>query len=204
MPRAAPHCTLLDLKRSYQRPCVPHTRTPLAPHFLAAQALMFARLSVLTSLRLSASMSTRASMWAEVASGSIVGAGSASTAGAGKLILGRGCDPVMAARSNEFLKPLLSGASSTSFTDDDAFFGAIAAIKAGAAPRPDVVFFAPGAHRWSDAGMAIPGGNAKSQGWGIQEYHEHVRDALGDIPIVGSAREADVVPLLRKALNLAP
>ncbi len=150
----------------------------------------------------SAADASRAAMFAQVASG-----GGAAAAGdaraAGSVVLGRGCDAVMARQSAAFLPPLIGGATVLPFSDDDAFFAALAAVKAGTQRAPDVVFFAPGAHRWAEAGQPIPGGNAVSRGWGLKEYHAHVRAAVGPgVPIVGSAREAEMVPLLRAALKL--
>jgi len=117
----------------------------------------------------------------------------------GKVILARGCDPVMAARSASFLPPLLGGATILATSTDDEFMALLETRKQDIA----VVFFAPGAHRWSDAKLPIPGGNADTLGWGIAEYHTAVRQRLGDaVPIVGSAREDEIVPLLRSALGL--
>jgi hypothetical protein len=119
-------------------------------------------------------------------------------------VLCRGCDPVMAARSTTFLPPLLNGATISAYSDDAAFFAALERVRSGADPMPSAVFFAPGAHRWAAAGQPIPGGiPGLSHGWGLAQYHARVRQALGEgVPIVGSAQEADIVPLLRKALGL--
>jgi hypothetical protein len=142
----------------------------------------------------------RSQLWREVAAG---GASAARGDATSKLVLGRGCDPVMASQSATFLPPLLNGATIRAFSDDENFFAELNAIKAGTSPRPNVVFFAPGACRWSAARMPIPGGNAESAGWNLDRYHARVREALGpDVPIVGSEREAEVVPLLRRALGL--
>jgi hypothetical protein len=143
---------------------------------------------------------SRSQLWREVAAG---GATAARGDASAKLVLGRGCDPVMAQQSTTFLPPLLNGAKIVAFSDDDSFFAHLDAIKAGSAPRPSVVFFAPGACRWSAARLPIPGGNAASAGWGLEQYHARVREVLGgDVPIVGSDREAEMVPLLRRALGL--
>jgi hypothetical protein len=65
------------------------------------------------------------------------------------------------------------------------------------------VFFAPGACRFSAARQAIPGGNAATRGWSLEQYREAVRTHLGpDVPIVEALDEADVVPNLRAALGL--
>ena len=103
----------------------------------------------------------------------------------------------MAEQSRSFLPPLLGGATIVATSNDDDFFAALAAR------TYNVVFFAPGACRWSAAKRPIPGGNARTHGWGLDRYHASVREAQGaDVPIVGSEREADIVPLLREALGL--
>ena len=119
-------------------------------------------------------------------------------------MLGRGCDPAMAAHSATFLPPLLSGATVLAFSDDEAFFAQLERIQRGEAPAPAVVFFAPGACRWDAARRPIPGGiPGLSHGWGLEQYHARVRQALGEgAVIVGTTREAEVVPLLRRALQL--
>jgi hypothetical protein len=149
----------------------------------------------------------RAALLAEVAAGaaaSATGATSAALDASAKLVLGRGCDPEMAERSKTFLPPLLNNARVDTFSCDSEFFARLELIRAGKAQRPDVVFFAPGACRWSEARQPIPGGIAGvSHGWDLQQYHGRVREMLGqDILIVGTTREAEVVPLLRKALKL--
>ena len=142
-------------------------------------------------------------MWAEVGAGAASSAGSSSGDASAKLILGRGCDPVMAEHSKSFLPPLLGGARILAFSSDDEFFAELEAMQAGAKARPDVVFFAPGACRWSAAKMPIPGGNRISHGWSLEKYYELVRAKLGkDTVIVSTAHESEMVPLLRKALGL--
>ena len=52
--------------------------------------------------------------------------------------------------------------------------------------------------------MPIPGGNKMTTGWDLDRYYRAVREKLGaDVPIVGTPSEAEIVPLLRKALGLA-
>ena len=65
------------------------------------------------------------------------------------------------------------------------------------------VMFAPGACRYSAARPPIPGGNAKTKGWTLEEYRWAVRETLGDtVPIVETTEERQIVPLLREALGL--
>ena len=151
----------------------------------------------------------RSALFAEVAAGAAAAAAGTPAAAAladasGKLVLARGCDPVMAARSQSFLPPLLNNARVDAYSSDADFFAQLARIRSGGAQRPDVVFFAPGACRWSEARQPIPGGiPGVSHGWSLQQYHERVREELGaDICIVGTTREAEIVPLLRQALKL--
>ena len=129
----------------------------------------------------------------------VQGAGSASSSGdaSAKSILGRGCDPVMAARSLQFLPPLLGNAQITSCTDDVDFLAKLAERKW------DVVFFAPGACRWSAARQPIPGGNSATKGWDLSKYKARVRELQGDEAlIVETTEERLMVPLLRAALGL--
>ncbi len=112
-----------------------------------------------------------------------------------KTILARGCDPVMAERSKSFLPPLLGNCVIESCTDDIAFFNKLDTKKY------DVIFFAPGACRWSAAKRPIPGGNDLTKGWGMDEYKKLVRDKQGeDCVIVETTEEKYIVPLLTKAL----
>jgi hypothetical protein len=123
--------------------------------------------------------------------------GSASGDASGKYIIARGCDPQMAARAGTMLPPLLGNANIESFTDDVAFFKQLRGGR-----KYDVVFFAPGACRYSAAKSPIPGGNEETRGWGLDEYKAVVREAQGDVPIVETTKEPEIVPLLRRALGL--
>jgi len=110
----------------------------------------------------------------------------------------------MAQQSASILPPLLGGARILAFTDDKAFFRELESMAKGEKEKPDVVFFAPGACRWSAARRPIPGGiPGTSHGWSLEQYYEHVQEVLGpQIPIVSTAHEVEIVPLLRKALGL--
>jgi hypothetical protein len=126
------------------------------------------------------------------------GAGNCSTGDASdKVILVRGCDPVMAERSKQFLPQMLGNAQLVTTTDDDAFISALKQRKY------DAVFFAPGACRWSAARAPIPGGNQATRGWTLEEYRGKVRELQGqDVTIVETTSEPEIVPLLRRALKL--
>ncbi len=112
-----------------------------------------------------------------------------------KSILARGCDPQMARRASTIMPALLGGVEFVSCTDDDDF---VAKLRARAW---SVVFFAPGACRYSAAHRPIPGGRAHTRGWGLSAYRALVRQHQGDeIPIVETTDEREIVPLLTQAL----
>jgi len=67
-----------------------------------------------------------------------------------------------------------------------------------------VVFFAPGACRFSAASQPIPGGNTYTQGWTLEQYRELVWKHQGDeVQIVETTDERATVALLREALESA-
>ena len=116
---------------------------------------------------------------------------------ASKRILVHGCDPAVAARACQMLPPLLGNVQMVSSTDNSKLFAELAAAKF------DAVAFAPGACRYAAAGKPIPGGNAETQHWSLEEYKAKVREAQGpDVPIVTSTEERLLVPLLREAPGL--
>ena len=129
------------------------------------------------------------------------GGGAASAAGGGdasqKSLLVRGCDPRMAARASKMLPPLLGNPVFDTATNDDEF---IAKLKAR---QYSVVMFAPGACRYNAASMTIPGGNSATRGWTLADYRTLVRQHQGgDVPIVETTEEREIVPKLREALGL--
>ena len=114
-----------------------------------------------------------------------------------KTILVRGCDPVMAERAGQMLPPLLGGVTIEAATQDDVFFELL-----GSSKKYDAVFFAPGACRWSAASKPIPGGNAETAGWSLDDYRIKVQQLQPSTKIVETCEERDIVPLLRQALGL--
>ena len=104
----------------------------------------------------------------------------------------------MAARAGKMLPPLLGNVKMVGVTSDDDFFRLLQEEKF------DVVSFAPGACRYSAQRQPIPGGNAATAGWSLEEYRAKVRELQGDVPIVESTEERNMVPLLRNALGLPP
>ena len=105
----------------------------------------------------------------------------------------------MAKRAGEKLPPLIGNVKMVAATDDDNFFALLRERKF------DIVSFAPGACRFSAARMAIPGGNASTRGWTLDQYKEKVREHQGqDVLIVETTEEREMVPLFRAALGLTP
>jgi hypothetical protein len=132
-------------------------------------------------------MSSREKMLSAIKAGSRAGA-VASMDHSNKSILARGCDPVMAAKSVEFLPKMLSGVKITACTDDEDFLRHVES-----AHKFTAIFFAPGACRFDAAKQPIPGGNARTQGWSLDDYREFVRKHQGE----------SIVPLLTEMLAQA-
>ena len=138
-------------------------------------------------------MSSRDQMIADLKSGAAADTGDASN----KSVLIRGCDPVMAQRASGFMPALLGNCQLSVCTDDDTF------LKFLSDSKFDVVGFARCVCSFDSAGERIPGGNADTQGWSLEEYREKVRALQGqDVVIVGTTDEKEVVPVFRKALGL--
>ena len=115
-----------------------------------------------------------------------------------KSILARGCDPVMAIRASDMLPPLLGNPKFVSCTDDDDFLVKLQARKWS------VIFFAPGACRYSAAGVPIPGARSHTNGWSLEQYRMLVRKHQGrNIKIVETTEEREIIPRLRSALSKA-
>ena len=115
-----------------------------------------------------------------------------------KSILARGCDPQMAIRASKMLRPHLGNPAFVSCTDDDDFIAKLRERKWS------VIFFAPGACRYSAAMMPIPGARSHTRGWGLEQYRTLVRKYQGqDIHIVETTEEREIIPRLRSALSKA-
>ena len=111
-------------------------------------------------------------------------------------ILARGCDPQMALRASKMLPPLLGNPELVSCTDDDDFIAKLQARKWS------VVFFAPGACRYSAANKQIPGARSHTRGWSLTQYRALVIEHQGeDTPVVETTDERDIIPLLKQALR---
>ena len=112
-----------------------------------------------------------------------------------KSILARGCDPEMARRASKVMPALLGGVEFVSCTNDDDF------VEKLRERAWSVVFFAPGACRFDEARMPIPGGRAHTMGWGLEEYRALVQQYQGDqVSIVETTDEQEIVPRLKQAL----
>ena len=112
-----------------------------------------------------------------------------------KSILARGCDPVLSARFSKIVPPLIGNAEYIPTTDDTDFIDKLKSRKWS------VIYFAPGACRYSAAKRQIPGGNYDTQGWTLEEYKELIYKLQGDeIQIVESLYEQGTIELLNRAL----
>lgn len=115
-----------------------------------------------------------------------------------KSILARGCDPTMSREASRAIPPLVGNPEYIPTTDDADFIEKLKSRKWS------VVFFAPGACRFSAAKRPIPGRNSDTAGWTLEQYRELVRELQGDdIQIVETLDERETVGLLKTALAKA-
>ncbi len=113
-----------------------------------------------------------------------------------KRILARGCDPVTSIKFSKVVPSLLGNVDYVPTTDDADF------IRKLESRKWSVVFFAPGACRFSAVAKPIPGGNYDTKGWTLEQYRELVHKLQGDqIQIVETLDESETVDLLKKALE---
>jgi hypothetical protein len=115
-----------------------------------------------------------------------------------KSILARGCDPGASAWAAQALPPLMGDPEYVPTTDDTEFFRQLRER------TWSVVYFAPGACRFSAARQPIPGGTADTSGWTLDQYREVVREHQGDdVQIVETVEEREALGLLVAALDVA-
>ena len=115
-----------------------------------------------------------------------------------KSILARGCYPVLSLEFSKIVPPLVGNATYIPTTDDVDF---VEKLKSG---KWSVIYFAPGACRYSAAKRQIPGGNVDTQGWSVEQYKELVYKLQGDdVQIVESIYEQGAIELLSDALAKA-
>lgn len=116
-----------------------------------------------------------------------------------KRILARGCDPRMSLIASKDIPPRVGNPEYVPTTDDADF------IEKLKTEKWSVIFFAPGACRYSAAKMPIPGGNTDTRGWTLEQYRQLVYKYQGDkVQIVESIEEYKTIALLGKALEKAP
>ena len=112
-----------------------------------------------------------------------------------KSILARGCDPVLSLQFSKVAPQLLGNVEYVPTTTDLDFVEKLKSRKWS------VVYFAPGACRYSAVKQQIPGGNQKTQGWTLEQYKDLILKLQGrDIQIVESIYEQGAIELLNKAL----
>ena len=115
-----------------------------------------------------------------------------------KSILARGCDPAMSLQASKAIPPLIGNPEYVPTTSDADFIEKLKSRKWS------VIFFAPGACRYNAAKLPIPGGNAETQGWTLEEYRDLVRKYQGDqVQIVETFEERQTITLLKGALEKA-
>lgn len=115
-----------------------------------------------------------------------------------KSILARGCDPLASVEASRAIPPLIGNPEYVPTTNDEDF------VEKLRSRNWSVVFFAPGACRFSDANRPIPGSNSQTQRWTLEQYRELVRKHQGDqIRIVETLDERETVSLLADALEVA-
>lgn len=115
-----------------------------------------------------------------------------------KRILARGCDPVTSQQFLEMITPHIGNAMYVSTTDDADF------IKKLESQKWSIVFFAPGACRFSAIKKPIPGGNYVTKDWTLSQYRALVYKLQGDaIHIVETLDERETISLLNKTLEIA-
>lgn len=119
-----------------------------------------------------------------------------STDNSRKSILARGCDPQASLWAAKSLPPLLGNPEYVATTEDADFVDKLKSRKWS------VIYFAPGACRFSAAKESIPGGNFQTQGWTLEQYRELVSKHQGDaIKIVETLDERQTVRLLKSTLR---
>ena len=115
-----------------------------------------------------------------------------------KSILARGCDPTLSAQFARVAPSLLGNVTYIPTTNDADF---VAKLKE---QRWSMIYFAPGACRYSAANMQIPGGNEATAGWTLEEYRAMVKELQGDdVVIVETPSEQGALQLMLEGLERA-
>ena len=115
-----------------------------------------------------------------------------------KSVLARGCDPVLSQNFARTVPPLIGNAEYVATTNDVEFIEQLKTRKWS------VIYFAPGACRFSAAKSNIPGASIQTTGWTIEDYVKLINELQGnDIQIAQSAYESESLKALQHALEKA-
>jgi hypothetical protein len=115
-----------------------------------------------------------------------------------KSILARGCDPHASLEASRAIPPLIGNPEYVPTTNDNEL------IEQLQSRAWSVVFFAPGACRFSAANKPIPGSSVQTKGWSLDEYRKLIHSHQGDgIQIVEALDERQTIALLEEALREA-
>ena len=115
-----------------------------------------------------------------------------------KSILARGCDSYLSLNASKVIPPLIGNPEYVPVTNDIDFLEKLKSRKWS------IVYFAPGACRYSNAKLSIPGSNSKTQGWTLTEYKNVVIELQGDgVKIVETPYESESIDFLSRALDSA-
>jgi len=113
-----------------------------------------------------------------------------------KTVLIRWEDPLLSKDADTLLTKQLGDANIISTATDDDF------LRNLETRQYDVIMLAPGVCRYSYLKYDIPGSNARTLGWDVTKYRTTISSYQGDVKIVETMEERDVIPLLRSALQL--
>jgi len=115
-----------------------------------------------------------------------------------KTILARGCDPILSRKFAEIAPSMLNNVTYIPTTNDSDFFEKLKNEKWS------VVYFAPGACRYSNAKQRIPGSVDSTKSWSLEEYHNFIYQHQGkDVIIVETPYESESLELLKAGLKKA-
>ncbi|MDC8004329.1 hypothetical protein POV27_09720 [Aureisphaera galaxeae] len=113
-----------------------------------------------------------------------------------KSILARGCDPYLSNQFARMIPPRIGNAHYVPTTNDEDF------IEKLKSKQWSIIYFAPGACRFSAAKKQIPGGNTDTAGWTLKEYKDLILKLQGsDVRIVETTQESEAIALLNVALE---
>ena len=113
-----------------------------------------------------------------------------------KSILARACDPVLSAYGAKMIPPKIGNPEYIYSNSDADFFDKLSSRKWS------VIYFAPGACRFSAAGHNIPGQDQSTLGWTIEDYKKVIYEHQdSDIQIVEALDEGQSLELLKNALS---